>query len=374
MKRWETIIIGGGLAGLTAALELTQNGVDVLVIEKNTYPKHKVCGEYLSGEVVPYLESMGIDLSDAVKIDTLEISSRSGKSLKTRLPLGGIGISRYALDQRMYMEAKATGADFKFSTVTKVEFENEEFIVHTVENEVLQAPVLIGAYGKRSNLDKNLGREFIKQRAPWLGVKSHYRYRGFDDNLVGVHSFDGGYGGLSKTESGLVNFCYLANYEIFKKYGDIETFNHRVVAENPRLKSLLEKGEPEFDKPISIAQVSFQKKMQVENHVLMCGDAAGLIHPLCGNGMAMAIHSGRIASQFIYRFLADQNFDRSAMELAYIQTWNQNFGKRLRWGRYLQDLILNPFMSNLAIRSLTQFDSITRAIIKRTHGKPIEIS
>ncbi len=373
MERWQTIIIGGGLAGLTAALELAKNGVSVLVIEKNSYPKHKVCGEYLSGEVVPYMESLGIELEDAVKINTLEISNRSGNSLKTQLPLGGIGISRYALDQRMYQQAMNLGADFKFSTATKIEYEDEEFTVHTLENEVLKTPVLIGAYGKRSNLDKNLGRPFIKKHAPWLGVKAHYHYKGFDDNLVGVHAFDGGYGGLSKTETGLVNFCYLANYEVFKKFGDIEAFNRHIVTKNPQLKMLLNNGEPEFDKPISIAQVSFEKKMQVENHILMCGDAAGLIHPLCGNGMAMAIHSGKIASELTRRFLEDQNFGRSDMEVAYIKNWNRNFGQRLRWGRYLQNLILNPMMSNLLISSLTRFHSITRAIIKKTHGNPIEI-
>lgn len=374
MKQWDTIIIGGGLAGLTAAIELAQKNVRVLVIEKNSYPKHKVCGEYLSEEVVPYLESLEISLNDAVNIDTLEISSQRGKSLKTKLPLGGIGISRYALDHRMYQKARAAGADFKSTTATRVDFINEEFIVHTLEEEALHAPVLIGAFGKRSNLDKNLDRAFIKKHAPWLGVKGHYRLKDLDDNLVGVHAFDGGYGGLSRTETGLVNFCYLANYEVFKKFGDIESFNQSVVARNTRLKMVLDIGEPVFDKPISIAQVSFERKFQVENHILMCGDAAGLIHPLCGNGMAMAIHSGLIASKFIFRYLEDQNFDRSSMELGYTESWNHNFGDRIRWGRYLQNLILHPGMSNAVIAGLTQFESITKAIIKKTHGKSIVIA
>ncbi len=374
MKQWDTIIIGGGLAGLTAAIELAQKGVGVLVIERNNYPKHKVCGEYLSEEVVPYLASLGIDLHDAAKIDTLEISSKSGRSLKTKLPLGGVGISRYALDHRMYLKAKSVGAEFKFTTATSIDHINKEFKVSTIEEETLITPLIIGAYGKRSNLDKNLERSFITKRAPWLGVKNHYRFKEFEDNLVGVHSFDGGYGGLSKTETGLVNFCYLANYKVFKRFGDIESFNQHVVGQNSRLKTLLNNGEPIFDKPISIAQVSFERKMQVENHILMCGDAAGLIHPLCGNGMAMAIHSGRIASQLFIRFLEDQNFDRLSMERAYTKSWNLHFGNRIRWGRYLQNLILNPKMSHLMIGGLTRFDSITKAIIKKTHGKPIDIS
>ena len=122
------------------------------------------------------------------------------------------------------------------------------------------------------------------------------------------------------------------------------------------------------------AQVSFDRKKQVEDHILMCGDAAGLIHPLCGNGMAMAIHSGKIASQLIIRFLDDRDYDRSELEKDYIKNWNQYFAIRLRWGRYLQSLIMNPSMSNLLMGGLARFDLITRSVIKKTHGNPIEIS
>jgi len=97
---FEVIIIGGGLAGLTNAIHLLQANIKVLLIEKNEYPKHKVCGEYISNEVLPYLFSLDIDpfKIGAQKISRFLLSTPKSKSIEAKLPLGGFGISRYTLD------------------------------------------------------------------------------------------------------------------------------------------------------------------------------------------------------------------------------------------------------------------------------------
>src|SRR5690606_24208169 len=99
-KKWDVIIVGGGLAGLTAALHLASNNQNVCLIEKNSYPHHKVCGEYVSNEVLPYLNRLGIDPFSlgAKKISNFEITNSKGVPVKTKLPLGGFGISRYCFD------------------------------------------------------------------------------------------------------------------------------------------------------------------------------------------------------------------------------------------------------------------------------------
>ena len=373
MKRFEVIVVGGGLAGLTAAIELAQNGKSVLLIEKNEYPTHKVCGEYVSNEVVPYLESLGIDLKDAVRIENLQISNKRGESISSRLPLGGIGISRFELDYRMYQRAVSIGVSFVIGTVNQIHFNGNEFHITISEKETFESDILIGAFGKRSNLDKYVKREFTKYYAPWIGVKAHYEYKGFPENLVAVHSFNGGYGGLSKTESGAVNFCYLANYSSFKKYGDIPVFNETIVAQNPHLNEFLANGKLLFTKPLAIAQVSFNRKTQVEDHILMCGDAAGLIHPLCGNGMAMAIHSALLASRLVLKFFADPHFDRSKLERSYTRQWQKTFSRRLWWGRQLQNFMLNDRISELMLRGLARSKWLTNTLISKTHGKPLEL-
>ncbi|MGI9550088.1 MAG: NAD(P)/FAD-dependent oxidoreductase [Aurantibacter sp.] len=373
MKNYDVIIVGGGLAGLTAAIHLKRSDYSILVIEKKKYPHHKVCGEYVSNEVLPYLESLGVALNKigAVHINTLQLSTVSGDSVSTRLPLGGTGISRYAFDNLLYEKALALEVDFAFQGALSISFQNNLFEVVTDNKEIFGATLVIGAYGKRSNLDKQLKREFIQQKSSWLGVKAHYRYDGFPSNLVALHNFKGGYGGLSKTESGAVNFCYLANYASFQKDRNIDDFNRRVLSKNPFLAIFLEKAEPLFKEPLTIAQISFHPKKATENHVLMCGDTAGLIHPLCGNGMAMAIHSSKIASELIHRFLEDKNYTRAQLEADYQKEWDKVFRRRLWVGRKAQSILMNETLSNVALSAAVKSKSLLRSLIERTHGTPI---
>ncbi|MUH36222.1 NAD(P)/FAD-dependent oxidoreductase [Zobellia amurskyensis] len=374
MEQYDAIIVGGGLAGLTTAIHLAKAGHKILVFEKEPYPHHKVCGEYVSNEVLPYLKSLGIDLKDfgAVSVDTLEFSTVHGTVLKAKLPLGGTGISRYAFDNLLYEKAMALGVTFIFKSVTSIEFQNTVFKVITDTKETYTSRITIGSYGKRSALDKQLNRHFIQQKSSWLAIKSHYRLDSFPKNKVGLHNFKGGYGGLSKTETGAVNFCYLVSYKSFQSEKDIERFNKQVVGENPVLRDFLDRAEPLFESPLTIAQISFHAKNPIENHVLMCGDTAGLIHPLCGNGMAMAIHSAKIASELIHAFLTGKETDRKNMEQAYTKEWNRTFKRRLWLGRQLQTILLNPTVSDCAIAFVAKQPWLLKQLIKNTHGKPIQ--
>ncbi|WP_422080087.1 NAD(P)/FAD-dependent oxidoreductase [Ulvibacterium sp.] len=373
MEYFDVIIVGGGLAGLTAALHLEQYGHAVLVCEKQQYPHHKVCGEYVSAEVVPYLKKLGIslDTTNTVSIDTLQLSTVSGKSIKGKLPLGGKGISRYALDNLLYEAALERNIPFVFGNVTAIQFADDLFQVRTASGDTFSAKMVIGAYGKRSNLDKHLDRPFFRKKSRWLGIKAHYAYQDFPDNLVALHTFEGGYGGLSRTETGAVNFCYLVSYSSFRRENDVHRFNENVVAKNPFLGAFLEDAEPLFKEPLAIAQVSFEKKETVKEHVIMCGDTAGLIHPLCGNGMAMAIHSAKLASEQIHLYLTDSTFDRGIMEKRYTALWKNNFGYRLWMGRQLQSLLINRELSHIALGLATRSPRLLRYLIKQTHGKPI---
>lgn len=105
----------------------------------------------------------------------------------------------------------------------------------------------------------------------------------------------------------------------------------------------------------------------------MIGDTAGLIHPLCGNGMAMAIHSAKIASEFTAKFLKNQ-LSREEFEYNYTKEWNYNFRHRLKTGRILGSLMQKPKLSELLLRILTLFPFLLPLIINKTHGKPIALN
>ncbi|MFS4456961.1 NAD(P)/FAD-dependent oxidoreductase [Maribacter sp. 2304DJ31-5] len=369
----DVIIIGGGLAGLTAAIHLADSGHDVVLFESKEYPHHKVCGEYVSNEILPYLERLGVDVfsKGAIRISNFEISSVKGRKVAVKLPLGGFGMSRFAFDHLLYQKAIEKGVQCYFEKVTGIAFIENQFTIRTHIGKSYYGKVAIGAYGKRSALDRSLNRNFIFDKNSWLAVKSHYRSSGFPETKVALHNFEGGYGGLSKTESGAVNFCYLAHYDSFKKYQDVERFNKVVVSQNPHLGDFLKKSEPLFNSPMTIAQISFGKKEPVIDHMLMCGDTAGLIHPLCGNGMAMAIHSAKLASECIHEFLTGEKLSRAVLEKTYTSLWSDTFKKRLWFGRKLQNVLLSKQWTNLGVRAVSNSTSLLKYIITKTHGKPI---
>jgi len=370
----DVLIVGGGLAGLSSAIHLSKQNLSVLVIEKNSYPKHKVCGEYISNEVLPYLEFLDIDVFKlgAKKIDKFQLSTTKGQLISADLPLGGFGISRFCLDEALANKALENGVEILQDVVEGIQFSNDEFAVETKNKAVFKAKVVIGAYGKRANLDVKLDRKFIKTKSPYLAVKTHVR-GDFPEDLVALHNFEGGYCGVSKVEDDSINLCYITNFKSFKKFKDIEEFQEKVLFRNGHLKTIFNSTVPVFEQPLTISQISFEDKKPVENHILMCGDTAALIHPLCGNGMSMAIRSAQIASVLIIKFFNSELSTREALEKQYLREWNTAFKLRLKTGHLVANLFNQPKISELLMQGLKRFPGILPHIIKRTHGKLIQV-
>ncbi|MBE9600147.1 NAD(P)/FAD-dependent oxidoreductase [Pedobacter sp. MC2016-24] len=365
------IIIGGGLAGLTAAIHILKSGFAVTLIEKSIYPQHKVCGEYISNEVKPYLDWLELDISSLrpSSISRFELTAESGKSVCADLPIGGFGISRFSLDHFLLEQAKLHGAEIITDTVNQVDFNNNQFQVHTATSGTLTAELVIGAYGKRSVIDQKLQRPFIQKKSPWLAVKAHYEAE-FEDDLVALHNFKGGYCGVSKVEKDRVNICYLTDYAHFKTHKNLQDFQQQVLFKNPHLKQIFERSSPLFEQPITISQISFDAKEPVYQHMLMIGDTAGLIHPLCGNGMAMAIHSAKICAELLLNYLKNPVPSRELLETNYTLAWNRQFKSRLRMGRLLSQIIRKENLFKPLLSLLVKYPSALPLIIKRTHGKP----
>lgn len=370
---YEVIIVGGGLAGLTSAIHLSRFGIPTLVLEKNAYPKHKVCGEYVSNEVLPYLNWLGFDPFGlgAKKIDRFLLSTQNDKQVVAKLPLGGFGLSRYVFDDSLAKKAIAQGVLIREETVVDIKFEKEFFRVSTGSGQTVTARIVIGAYGKRAALDIKLDRDFISRESPFLAVKIHLK-GDFPEDLVALHNFKGGYCGLSKVEDGSINACYITDFETFKKYRDLGEFQEQVLYKNPNLKAIFEKCEPLFPKALTISQISFEDKNPVEKHILMCGDTAGLIHPLCGNGMSMAIRSAQILSVHIIAFLKGEFNSREAMEKGYEKAWNAEFKFRLKVGRVIAAAFKEYGFSGSILTILKTFPKTLTKIITLTHGKPMK--
>jgi len=371
----DILIIGGGLAGLTTALHLQREGLEVLLVEKYRYPHHKVCGEYLSNEVTPYLQWLEVDIRtlNPTLIDKLELSTISGKSIITDLPLGGMGISRFTLDNFLYQKFIAKGGKIIFDAVLTINNKGESFFTELHSKDIIVSKHVIGAYGKRSGIDLKLKRKFIQIKSPFLAVKSHYS-GDFNPKVVALHNFKGGYCGVSKVEDEKINICYLADYHTFMKHKSLLAYQENVLYRNRELRKIFESSKLLFEQPLVISQLSFGTKEAVKDHILMIGDTAGLIHPLCGNGMAMAIHGARICAELLQQFSTGRIKTREELENKYKSAWNFHFKYRLKTGTALSALLRKEKLSDLAIKAMISIPGILPAIIRRTHGKTLTVN
>lgn len=367
------IVIGGGLAGLTVSLELARAGIGVMVIEKRDYPAHKVCGEYISNEVRPYLESLGFlpDRLGAVPISRLSVSSPRGRLLEAPLQQGGFGISRYLLDEGLYRLCLSSGVRFLTNTqVASFVRIAGGYEVQTSHGETYRARLLVGAYGKRSGLDVKQGRGFTRKASPYMAVKYHIRYEHPGDSIY-LHNFEDGYCGMSAIENGNSCLCYLTRRENLKKSGgSIRKMEKEILGKNPHLEKIFSGAAFLYEKPLVINEISFERKTCVENGMLMAGDTAGLITPLCGNGMAMAIHGGKILSALIKKYAAGQS-DARELEDRYRAEWNRAFGLRLTAGRLIQSAFGKEQVTEGVLFVLRNSDLLTRTLIRLTHGQDI---
>ena len=215
-----------------------------------------------------------------------------------------------------------------------------------------------------------MNRDFIKKKSPFLAVKTHAKGN-FPSDVVALHNFKGGYCGVSKVEDDSLNLCYIVNYDSFKKHKDINDFQKQVVFKNTYLKDIFDQSMPIFKTPLTISQISFSAKSAIEQHILMCGDTAGMIHPLCGNGMSMAIRSAQMVSELIVRYYLKEIKSREELEKAYLTAWNKEFKLRLKAGRIISSLFNQEKLAEVMMWLVKLFPGLLPRIIQLTHGKPM---
>jgi len=368
-RKHEVLIVGGGLAGLVSALLLVQEGHVVTVVEKKVYPFHRVCGEYVSNEVLDFLKRNGMypEGLELPNIDTFEFSDTRGSSVRLPLDLGGFGISRYVLDEWLYRLACQRGVEVITGIqVTNLHFDSVEdrFRVALSDFSYREAYFVLGAFGKRSKLDQVLERPFFSKRSPYIGVKYHVQAEG-SSNTVALHNFQGGYCGFNAIEDGKFNLCYLGSRDQLRAYGSIPEMEQAVLWKNPLLKRIFQESDFLWEKPEVITEINFERKLPVENHLLLLGDAAGLITPLCGNGMAMAMHSAFLVTEALR-----EGKTRQEVEQHYSQRWNALFYQRLGAGRAIQRLFGSGRGSVIARNLIAHVPFVARTLLKNTHGQP----
>ncbi len=356
IPHYEAVIIGAGPAGSAAATLLARAGRRVLLIEKDRFPRSKVCGAFLSAQALPLFERLGvarqIETCGPEEIRAGRLALRSGSSVAFRLAKPALGLSRYRLDHLLAAHAQMSGAQVWFGTrVLSAAPQNGGFRIlcapEAHENEV-RAAAVIGAWGRWDALDRDLGRSFLRDRTRYLGWSRDYENDPALAGEVRLYAFRGGYCGLSRVEGGAVNLAGIVSASCHKRLGTSwDAVMVHARRENRALDADLSNLSPGPTGFLGTGPVFFTRKPCVERGILMAGDAAGFLDPFSGQGQTIALASGMLAAETIERALAGE-IPLEALSREYARAWRLRFLGRFGWSAVFRSLMLNPVLASAA--------------------------
>jgi len=356
--KFDAAVIGAGIAGNALAKSLADRGWNTVLIERKAFPRHKVCGEFLSPEGASMLEALGVSapvqaLLPSV-IDKTRLIFSDGGVLEIPLPGNALGVSRYALDSALLSAAQHAGvhAASETTVLAVTSHENGYAITARRGNEMCQyeARAVIAAWGAngQSALAGRMANDVkrpVRSNAKngFVGVKSHFR--GIKaESSVDLYFFDGGYLGISPIQEGIVNASALMKLSKFpNKPKSVLDWIEAACAQNESLKRRLAHAEPVTGTQAAVAPVDLGRKAQPWGAFPHIGDAALMIPPLCGDGMSMALRSAQLCAPLADRYLQGE-LSLADWEREYTRTILHQFRGPRQWGRLLQWLIGLPLV------------------------------
>ena len=339
----EVAIVGAGPAGSTLAALLARRGVAIALVDRDEFPRDKLCGEFLSYDALPILDRLGVRL-DVPSISRCRVVSRR-RTYEFDFPHAARGVSRLLLDDTLVRTAGGAGA--RLLTGWTASGLDPLVIERDGERGTVTARLIVGAWGRWGRFDAQLGRPFVRDRSHRnFGFKRHYR--GANDDLIELYSFRGGYLGVSPVENGVTNICGLVHASRLAGHkGRWDAFVETIRREEPQLEAMYARHEPAQEGFLSSEPVIFRARSPVESGVMMIGDASGIVDPLTGNGMAMAIQSAILAAPHIMRVL-----ERRRDDGAYRAAHARFFGSRIRWSRRVAAILSRPALLDAALSAL----------------------
>lgn len=333
------LILGGGVAGLSAANYLAEAGVQVTILESGTYPSHKVCGEFISPEGMPLLKTWGID--PLIKINRVKLITSSSE-WQMNLPDSAGSLSRYILDDALAKRAQSMGATVQTKAQVKhIEFpktEGQPYVVTLTSGEQWISPILLISAGRLVNT--MLGHQ---EPPRYIGVKAHFA--GIRIQELQMYTAKRSYFGVSPIDTDHVNVAGIMACSSDEIKSPQKTFESFLNGSGLKpLRQTLDSGTMVFDKWLIGAVPEFGVRPHPDwPGVYFLGDAAGVIPPATGDGLAMALTSGLLAARCALK----------SEDKLYKKQWNREYKGRISRGMILHRLFLSPIWIKM-IPALTQ--------------------
>jgi flavin-dependent dehydrogenase len=298
----EVLILGGGVAGCAASIALARQGRGVTLMEREPAPRHKVCGEFLSGEALEDLQALGIDLASlgAVPIHCVRLAA-ARRAAEAPLPFPAASLTRRALDTALMANAVAAGA--------RVERGRTVHSLNRTTAGVWQATLDDGTTREASTVFLATGKHDLRGHArpkdpeQWVAFKMYFRLAPAQAaDLAGASElmlYPGGYGGIQAVEGGIANLCCVVQRRHLARAGHRwESFLAKMQRDCPHLAMRLDGAKPLLDKPIAITHIPYGYIRRATEDGLYCiGDQAAVIPSFTGDGISIALHTARCAAE-----------------------------------------------------------------------------
>jgi flavin-dependent dehydrogenase len=308
--RWrdEVVVIGGGVAGCAAAIALSRKGRSVTLIERERTPRHKVCGEFLSGEALEDLRALGIDVAALGAVPLPYVRLAAGKrAAAAPLPFPAASLTRKTLDTALLAEAAAAGVRVERGRSVQALSRTATGMWQTTldDGAVCEAPTAFLATGKHDIR----GHARPKDPQRWVAFKMYYRLAPAQAAELNCASelmlYPGGYGGIQPVEGGIANLCWVVQQRYLSRVGNgWENFVAKMQEDCPHLAMRLAGAEPLLDRPIAVTHIPYGHIRRTTEDGLYCiGDQAAVIPSFTGDGISIALHTARCASA---AYLADE--------------------------------------------------------------------
>ena len=374
MTACDIAIIGGGVAGSTAAALLARHGLQVILIEKGTFPRQKVCGEFLSPEGADVLSRLGVwpevEAHHPQRIDGFTLTA-GRRQTRHRLPSPGWGVSRWVLDRLLWEHAMRSGvATHERCAVEQVTGDFQRGFSLTLQQAGLsstdmQARAVLCAAGRGWQPRGQQRTPHYRGRRRFVGLKAHVQGVPLDRH-VELHTIRHGYCGMVEVADGVTNLCCWVEAELLRRTGGTpHRFLDSALRENSHLGLRLQRVE---QVGLSWTTTSFtygRAVAPVVSEIWNIGDCAAMVAPLTGDGMAMGLRSAELAATMMLEVFRQESLWNIATA-EYVHRWQGEFLPRLRWGRRLEALLLQPRLASFACGALHRMPRLMHQLYRRT--------
>ncbi len=353
-KQFDVIIVGAGPAGATCAIALQNSGLKVALLDKDIFPRDKICGDAVSSvakrilrQIDPALETDLLNFAPKTAITQAKLYSPNFKSLSFNFSKVGHCIRRVDFDNWLFNHAikKPNITVLQKVSVTQINIEEDYAEVTLNDGNILQAPIVVGCDGAHSIVAKKLANFKVDRKHYSGAVRQYYsNIAGLEGNALEVYFLDGylpGYFWIFPHTNNQANVGFgMLSETIANQKVDLKKSLHDIINNIPEVAARF-KNATALDEVKGFGLPLGSKKHNISGHrFMLCGDAASLIDPFSGEGIETAMESGKFAAEQIIKCNQVNNYSA-----AFLKAYDERVYKKM-WGNFKNHYYLQRLLGN----------------------------